>query len=129
MTTTETEHETVTERLTGWGTFEELAVLPLLFGQMVKRAIPVVREYHSDLYHDAHWLAQHVTGETEFDFLVRTSGTNLGESATIGVQIGAPGGVFYHVRLYVKHDRFLTADKASGMWMADFTRVPLEAIA
>jgi hypothetical protein len=127
MTTT-TSTETVTERLTGWGTFEQLHVLPLLFGQMVKRAIPVVQEYHSDLYHDAFWLEQNVTGETEFDFLVRTSGTNIGNSARIGVEIGAPGGVFYRVKVYILRDRWGLPEEPSGMWMVDFTRVPLEEV-
>lgn len=113
MTTTESTTETI--RLVGWGTFAELkdSIRPRLFGEMVKRAIPVVKEYHSDLFHDVHWLEENVTGETTFDFLVRTSGTNLGESARIMQEIGAPGGVMYRVTLRC----------VGREWMVDFTEV------
>lgn len=123
-------YETTTERLYGFVPAEEFAgsALPiraLLFGQMVKRTIPVTQEYLSDLYHDALWLAENVHGEIEFEFLARPSGTNIGmpdspmNSARIGVQIG-PGetAVFYRIRLYV--DR--------RMWHAEFTQIPLDEV-
>lgn len=114
--------------LTGFGAFEDLpSILPLLFGAMVRRTIPVVKEYHSDLFHDVGWLKENVTGEAEFDFLVRPSGTNIGlthgsrskNSAIIGVQIGAgEGAVFYRVRVF----------EVSGMWFAEFKSIPLEDV-
>lgn len=122
--TTTTRTEKV--RLTGWGTFDELgrSIKALLFGEMVKRATPVVEQYHSDLFHDALWINETVTGPTTIDFLVRTSGTNTGlagvvpNSAVIGVEIGAPGGVFYEIELVTEN----------GMWSAIFTQIPLTEV-
>lgn len=65
--------------LTGYGPFEELpSIRPLLFGQLVERAVPIVKEYHSDLYHDAQWIEKHVTGELTFLFVAREWGTYIG---------------------------------------------------
>ncbi len=88
-----------THRLVGWGTFEDLreSILARLFGHMVVLAQPVVEEYHSDLFHDASWLRANVTGETEFEFVVRTSGTNLGVSAKYAAT--SPGAVLYTMTL------------------------------
>jgi len=115
-------------RLTGWGTFEDLhlSIRALLFGHMVKRAIPVVHEYHSDLFHDANWITEHVNGPCTFDWLARESGTNISltdapsgaNAAVIGVQIGAPGGVFYRIELVEER----------GMWSAIFTQIPLDEV-
>ena len=113
-------------RLIGWGTFEELhlSIRALLFGEMVRRATPVITEYHSDLFHDAHWITNHVNGPVTFDWLVRTSGTNISltgaetNAAVIGVQIGAPGGVFYRIQIIENR----------GLWSADFTQIPLDEV-
>ena len=106
--------------LTGWGTFEDLqtSIRALLFGQLVIRATPVVQEYVSDLFHDANWITEHVTGPCTFDWLARTSGTNIDESARIQVQIGAPGAVFYRVQVIEER----------GMWSAVFTQIPLDEV-
>lgn len=83
-----------------------------LFGEMVARTTMVVQQFHSDLFHDAHWLTQHVHGACEFDWLVRHSGTNIGEAARTGVAIGAGRGfVLYRVAITVER----------GMWSATFT--------
>jgi len=107
--------DTEAVRLYGWSAdFAESkdTILARLFGEMVRRATPVVQEFQSDLYHDVDWLRRNVTGACEFDFLVRHSGTNIGESARIGVQIGAGRGfVLYHVAL----------TEERGMWTATFT--------
>lgn len=120
---------TETVRLTGWLSFEEGAtsIRALLFGAMVDRAFPVVREYRSDLYHDAQWLAEFVNGPTTFDYLVRSSGTNLSDSvnvdhnsARIAVAIGAGATAkFYRVELV----------EVEGLWSAVFTDVPLSQVA
>lgn len=97
-----------TDHIVGqWGTFEELkgSILPRMFGHMVVLATPVVREYHGDLYHDATWLRENVTGPLEFSYMVRTSGTNLGASADSMLSIGAPGAVFYTLRLHSEDNR------------------------
>lgn len=111
-----------THRLTGWDPdFDTIgtSVLALLFGHMVRRAIPVMQEFHSDLFHDAEWLRANVTGPTTFDWLVRPSGTNLAESATIGVKIGpGEGAKFYRITLTETH----------GQWDATFEDVPLDVV-
>lgn len=111
-----------TVRLTGWTTFEDNAtsIRALLFGAMVDRAFPVVQQYRSDLFHDARWIAENVTGPTTFDYVVRESGTNLGDSAKIAVKIGAgESAKFYRVELVENR----------GLWSAVFTNVPLSQVA
>lgn len=87
--------------LMGWGTFEDLerTLRARLFGEMVALAQPVVDEYHSDLYHDVHWIDEHVNGETAFWFAVRTSGTHVGDMAKIAAEAGSPGLVLYRLTL------------------------------
>jgi hypothetical protein len=63
----------------------ERTIRALLFGEMVKRAALTLEQYQSDLYHDATWVTENVNGPTEFDFLVRPSGTH------IGLYASAPG--------------------------------------
>lgn len=110
---TDTEVETIP--LTGWGTFEDLEgnIRALLFDQLLERALPVVKEYRSDLFHDAMWLREHLTSERlEFDFMVRHSGTNIGTSASIQAEIGpGAGAILYRVRLLEER----------GAWSATFT--------
>lgn len=118
MTTTTTE----TVRLMGWLSFEEgaVSIRALLFGAMLERALPVVKEYRSDLFHDAHWLDTHVHGPAEFYWLVRHSGTNLNDGAIVGVQIGTGStSVFYRIAL----------TEERGLWSATFTTIPLDEAA
>lgn len=91
-------------RLVGWGKWSDLrlAVLHRLFGEMVKRAMPVVKEYHGDLFIDAEWLAENVTGETTFQYLVRHSGTTVGPNAPYMASIHEYDFVLYGVTLF--HD-------------------------
>lgn len=85
-------------------------VRALLFGQMVKRAIGVVEFYHSDLYHDAQWIEENVTGATQFLWMVRRNGTNLGERAQIQEQISSKEPrVLYYVALNVSERGEYTA--------------------
>lgn len=123
-TTTTTDGNSFTVRLVGWTDMNH-GVRALLFGHMVKLAMPVVREYLSDLYHDAQWLEENVQGPREFDFLVRPSGTNIAESARTGVSIGAGETArFYRVRVFEQNGR-----QHDGEWFASFTRVPLGDVA
>ncbi len=56
-----------------------------VFGALVQLASSIVQCYHSDLYHDAAWLSEHLTGPMSFYFGVRTSGTHIGtDHALIG---------------------------------------------
>ena len=50
-----------------------------LFGHLVQEAMPVLQNYHSDLYHDALWLDRNVTGETTFYYAVDDMGTSIGQ--------------------------------------------------
>lgn len=59
--------------------------LPLLFGELVKLAQPIVEHYHSDLWHDAAWIREHIPtsmavgGAYAFVYGVRDTGTSIGE--------------------------------------------------
>lgn len=98
----------------------------LLFGEMVRRAMPVMHEYQSDLFHDALWIEEYVNGPTTFDWLIRPSGTNLSthpdpsqNMARIGVRIGAGDGAVFYV---------VNVDVDRGMWFATFTEIPLAEV-
>lgn len=75
------EPDVETHRLVGWGDFDDLSdqIRARLFGHLARLAGPVVAEYHSDLYRDAHWIAENVNGPINLDFVVRYHGTFLGE--------------------------------------------------
>lgn len=49
-----------------------------LFGVLVQLAAPVVEHYHGDLYHDVHWLDEHVEGPMHFFYGIRDTGTGIG---------------------------------------------------
>lgn len=86
--------------------------LAALFGHMVKLTRPVTQNFVSDLYHDAHWLDEFITGETEFHWMARLNGTNIGESAIVQEHITfeEPRDL-YHVRI----------TNTRGQWDAQFT--------
>lgn len=52
-----------------------------VFAVMLELAQDRVKHYRSDLYHDAMWLAEQVTCPISFDWVVRESGTFIGDSA------------------------------------------------
>lgn len=63
----------------GWG--KDLSkYAQLVFGELAKLAIPVLRYYHGDLYHDALWVSNHIAGMEPLTFYygVRETGTNIG---------------------------------------------------
>lgn len=53
------------------------------FAKMVELAKDKIQYYISDLYHDALWLNQELNGPGEFEWVVRESGTWIGETAKI----------------------------------------------
>lgn len=77
-----------------------LAILAPLFGHMVKVSQPIIKGYHSDLFHDAEWIRQWVNGPTEFYWLVREHGTHIGETAIMAErQSGREPRVLFHVAI------------------------------
>lgn len=64
------------------------SLLALLFGAMVPLTDGVVKHYHSDLYHDAHWLAKHVRDEMTLYYAVRDTGTSLGDDRDLVAYMG-----------------------------------------
>lgn len=90
-------------RLVGWGNFDTMreSILPRVFGYLVRLATHVAHEYHGDLFHDAEWLRKNLTGETSFLYLVRYSGTNLGDSARLMFESLAYDAVLYNIDLSV----------------------------
>lgn len=90
-------------------------VRALLFGEMVRRAAPIMEHYQSDLFHDAMWINENVHGECAFDWSIRPTGTCLSDSpdpATNDVAIAA-AAVRYRVELVIER----------STWTAIFTRV------
>src|ERR1700730_16995606 len=73
-------------RLTGW--FDQInnSVRALLFGELVTRSQPI-KQYPSDLYHDACWIASNVNSPMTFYWAPRTGGTDIGTDRTL---IGTP---------------------------------------
>ena len=84
----------------GSGEFNALPIRAAVFGHMVEHAMPVLKQYHSDLFHDTLWLTEHMDGPTSFDWLVRASGTDIGDNARVmaGIDHG-PDNVLYRVTL------------------------------
>lgn len=102
-------------RLYGWVEDWREAQSPvraLLFGQLVKRTWGVLEHYPSDLYHDAQWVRENVNGPTEFLFMARLNGTDIGDLAQVQERItGSEPRTLYHVALTVER----------GQWTATFT--------
>lgn len=61
-----------------WEEAESL-VKSTTFGVLVELSEGVIKNYRSDLFHDAKWIEENVTGPRQFDWVVRTSGTFLGD--------------------------------------------------
>jgi hypothetical protein len=82
-----------------------------VFGHLVKLASPTLEIHQGDLYHDAHWLDEHVTGTVTmgFYFAFNESGTDITESV---------GDVYrtenvYHVRLIIDESEWSVAARIS----------------
>jgi hypothetical protein len=92
------------------------SVKGLLFAKLAEKAVPIVKHYLGDLYHDAAWLDAHVTGPCTFYYSVRLTGTSIGENASL-VEIGA----YKMWRVTLDHT-------ASGFWASDMTEIELSPI-
>ena len=100
-------------RLWGWSkAFDAAALHQRIFGFLVQMAAPVVKEYHGDLFHDARWLTNNVTGPGSFLFCVRHSGTNIGHSARLMYESVAYDAVLYNIDVSIEKggEWFLTVD-------------------
>jgi hypothetical protein len=99
-------------RLTG--SLEQIndSVRALLFGELVKRA-GRLEWHHSDLYHDAAWLAAWLTGPMTFCWAPRTCGTAIGTDQRLVTTAGT-GEIVYRVDLRCER---------RGTWWATFTAV------
>lgn len=100
-------------RLSGWG--EDIDQVPgvraLLFGEMVKRAIPVVQHYLSDLYHDVRYIDKYVTGPCVFWYMPREWGVNIGMDRDLVIYLRDDIHALYRVEITCE-DR---------VWWATFT--------
>lgn len=116
-----------TIELMGYGTFDELKNSGLrarLFGEMVKKALPVVKEYHSDLYLDA-LMIRDIDGPTRFPFIVRHHGTHTGQMALgmADIERGKDSTILYDVNLHESNRRwfvtFTVIDKSKALSMME----------
>ena len=55
-----------------------LGVRQHIFGELIKLAQDKIKHYHSDLYHDVHWLDKYFTEPMTFYFGVDDCGTAIG---------------------------------------------------
>lgn len=63
----------------GFGDVGIEAEVARVFGFLAEKAGPVVKHYHSDLYHDAQWLEKYLFGDSfTFYWAVREYGTHIG---------------------------------------------------
>lgn len=66
----------------GWAPRNVSAYGTLVFGELVKLTLPVLRHYHGDLYNDALWINANMYAEQGgayvFFYGVRDTGTNIG---------------------------------------------------
>jgi len=87
----------------------------LLFGEMLQRALPMVRCYYSDLYHDALWLAENLnladhTSTFAFQWATKEAGTHIGTDLGHVLKGSGPIKGFYDIRI-----------RTEGMWwVAEF---------
>lgn len=71
-------------RLTNGGTSSLADNRQLIFGQLMALAQPLLKNYLSDIYHDAIWVSEHVTGDRfEFWYGVDDSGTAIGTDSVL----------------------------------------------
>lgn len=108
------------ERIRLWGWSEEFqsCVNSLLFGEMVRKAIPTLAHYHGDLFHDARWMERYVTGPTTFWWVHREWGTNIGDDGMM-LQAVLNANRGEHVKAYR-----IEVTVEGGEWFATFTPLP-----
>lgn len=71
------------ERMLCYGTWDnsKSTIKALTFGILVELSEGRIENYRSDLWHDALWIEQYITGPTTFEWVVRDWGTHIGEAA------------------------------------------------
>lgn len=75
---------------------------PRIFGILADIAWPVVYNYRSDLYHDAMWLNENLSGPDCFYFAVDESGTSIGtDPALISLRCHSRDSQMFQVWLIV----------------------------
>lgn len=57
----------------------ESSIRAKVFGHLVELSRDRVKFYQSDLFHDAIWLKEEMTGPMSFEWIARESGTHIGE--------------------------------------------------
>lgn len=57
----------------------EFSVKAFVFGELFKLAQGKMKRYESDLFHDANWINKYLTGPCQFDWVLRESGTHIGQ--------------------------------------------------
>jgi hypothetical protein len=75
----------------------------LIFEKMLDLALPVVKSYRSDFYHDAKWLDSLPEESTEFFFTVRESGTWIATTNDFNIE----GGTTFRITIRrAEHNRW-----------------------
>lgn len=70
-----------------------------VFARLVGITRPILAHYTSDLYHDARWIAEHVTGDDfTFYYGVRETGTSIGTDES---DVSSHNLAIYRVRVWV----------------------------
>lgn len=103
-------------RLTGWHDEINDSVLALMFGQLVKRAMPIVEYYHSDLYRDGQWIDKHIHGVARFFFTARQCGTQIGFDRRLVVE-------FFNGYSEPHQSWMVDLTRREGVWFVQFTTI------
>lgn len=82
----------------------ESSVRALVFGKMVGLGQNRIERYQSDLFHDAIWLRENLTGPMQFDWIARASGTFIGEVCSHVKTEDYENSVYYRFEI-VEEDR------------------------
>ena len=110
-----------TVELVGWGSFDDLAdrIRADVFGVLVQKAMPIIENYHSDLYRDAQWLQQNLAkdGLMQFTYGVRKNGTHLNGGHHDASAIWGRGEIKAQWHMVLSQDR--------GYWSLLIVPVPL----
>lgn len=105
-------------RLYGWVEECNDAVRALLFGELVKRALPIRKMYHSDFFHDAVWVNENVRDATEFFYIARDAGSETTRSLDLvkyhSSEIASGIHIIWRVELLCEQ---------GGEWFVEFTQL------
>lgn len=77
-----TQEPTIQFLCEGWNELDD-SIRARFFGELVKLAAPVLERYHSDLYHDARWVRENVTGPMVIFFGADDFGTDIGDESAL----------------------------------------------